>query len=127
MHTYIFHTINSTWRSLTLFDADTETNATGSDSQAVTPVSSRRSSSPVSSQRSSPSAAKQRNRLLKDLIDQRLKRISIPRKEKKEREFKYTSNKEQFIFNEGILADLESIKLEGREKRKVCAAMKKLK
>ena len=53
------------------------------------------------------------------MIDKRLKRMSVSNPKKKDRVFKYTSNKEQFEFNEQILAELEDVKLRGRAKRSV--------
>ena len=95
--------------------------------QSTTPTRSRSGSSDGSSASRRPSpTVRQRNRLLKDIIDKRLKRVVLPSSKKKDSKWKYTSNKEQFEFNAEILSELESLKLEGKSKKKLKESIKKM-
>jgi hypothetical protein len=95
--------------------------------QSTTPTRSRsRSSVSTDTSRRPSPTVRQRNRLLKDIIDKRLKRVVLPSSRKKDSKWKYTSNKEQFEFNAEILSELESIKLEGKSKTKLKESIKKL-
>ena len=87
---------------------------------------SRSRSSSSDSHRSVSPTKRQRNRLLRDIIDKRVKEIHLKKSAKKERTFKYNSNKEQYEFNEGLLAELDEIKAKGRTKKRVKTAIKKL-
>ena len=100
----------------------------GSDVSSRSRSSSRDSSSSSgrSSERSTSPTKRQRNRLLRDIIDKRVKEIQLKKTSKKERNFKYNSNKEQYEFNEGLLAELDEIKVRGRSRKRVKAAIKKL-
>ena len=53
-----------------------------------------------------------RNRLLKDIIDKRLKRIVLSKSSKKDSKWKYTYYKKQFEFDVEIMSELQSIQLE---------------
>ena len=63
---------------------------------------------------------------MNDMIDKRLKRVAVTKPKKREIAFKYTSNKEQFEFNEEILAHLEGVKPKCGVKKKIQAAIKKI-
>ena len=69
---------------------------------------------------------RQRNKILEELIDQRLKEISLQKKRKRESEFRYPSNKDQFQFNEQVIAELEGVTAEGRSNRKLEKAIGRL-
>ena len=77
------------------------------------------------SRRSSTPTKRQRNRIINDMIDKRLRKV-VPPKKKKERTFKYVSNKEQFQFNEEILEELERVKAEGKSKGRIKDTIRKL-
>ena len=96
-----------------------------SDGRSTSRSASRVSRSPSPDGRKSPTTIC-RNRILNDMIDKRLKKVAVTKPKKRERAFKYTSNKEQFEFNEEILAHLEAVKPKGRAKKKLQAAIKKL-
>ena len=76
---------------------------------------------------SDSSATQQRNHLVDDLIRKRLKKMRLPKAKKpRESKFKFVSNKDQFEFNESVLNELDDIKAEGRSKRRLRSAIKKL-
>ena len=60
------------------------------------------------------------------MIDKRVKEIQLKKTKKKDRSWKYNSNKEQYEFNEGILGELEDVKTKGRSKKRVKATIKKI-
>ena len=95
---------------------------TMSDSQQ----SARSSSSRSSASSSDASTRRQRNRILENLIDKRLKEVTLQKKRKREAEFRYPSNKDQYQFNEQVIAELEGVSAEGRSKKKLKKAIKRL-
>ena len=83
-------------------------------------------SSPASASRSDSdsSASRHRNRVLDGLIRKRLDKMRLPKvKKEKESKFKFVSNRDQHQFNESVLAELDGIKVEGRSKRRLRAAV----
>ena len=56
--------------------------------------------------------------MLRDIIDKRVKEIQLKKTEKKDRTWKYNSNKDQFHFNEGILTELEQVKTNKKLERR---------
>ena len=76
---------------------------------------------------SDSSVNRQRNHLVDELIRKRLKKMRLPKAKKpRESKFKFVSNKDQFEFNESVLNELDDIKAEGRSKRRLRSAIKKL-
>ena len=69
---------------------------------------------------------RQRTKLLKELIDQRLQEVSLQRKRKREPEFKFPSNKDQYQFNEQVITELRGVRAEGRSKKKLEKAIGRL-
>ena len=61
------------------------------------------------------------------MIDRKVKEITQQKKRKRETTFKFPSNKDQFEFNESVLAELEDVSAKGRSsKRKLKKAIKRL-
>ena len=89
-----------------------------------TTQSSRSSNGSASS--SDDSTRQQRNQILEDLIDKRLKEMSLRKKRKRKTEFRYPSNKDQHQFNEQVIAELEGVSAQGRSKRRVKKAIERL-
>ena len=68
----------------------------------------------------------QRTKILEELIDQRLQEVSLQKKRKRESEFRFPSNKDQFLFNEQVITELRGVRAEGRSKKKLEKAIGRL-
>ena len=105
----------------------------------LSPSSTETSTTEVSRDSSNESRGKRKRNLrrgqkraFKDIVDQRLEHLTealTGKKRKKEKKFKYTSNKDQFDFNELVLCDLRHAahRMEKKAKGNVKRAIKKLK